>query len=137
MATSGLVKRDGRSHIIIDTFNSDLHVPLRKISIRSIQYVLEALQYEEACSHNSFVIVKRKLCDFTLWMPLPWMPGAVAPYDPLCTPLASVPAETYFTIFIAKCSMENYVPLHVRFTMFKPLCNCCVTLYETRTAFFS
>jgi len=38
-----------------------------------MQYVLVALQYEEAPSHN--ILIK-------FWCPLPWMPGVVAPFAP-------------------------------------------------------
>jgi len=35
-------------HLSIGSLNLDLHVPVRQVSIRSMQFVLVALQYQEA-----------------------------------------------------------------------------------------
>jgi len=41
-----------------------------------MQHVFVTLRYEEASSYNT--LIKYNICDFTLWMPLPWMTVAVA-----------------------------------------------------------
>jgi len=44
-----------------------------------MQHVL-VLQYEEESSYRT--LIKCNFCNFTLWIP-----GTVAPFSPLCTPL--------------------------------------------------
>jgi len=56
-------------HLSLGELNLDLHVPLRHVSIRSTQYVLVALQYEEASSYN--ILIKFSFCISLYRCPLP------------------------------------------------------------------
>jgi len=67
-------------HFFLGSLNIHLHAPLRQVPIRSMQDVLVAFD-----TKNHVIIaflVKSNFCNFTLCMPLPWMPGAVGPFSP-------------------------------------------------------
>jgi len=59
------------------SFNQNLHAPNRQVSIRSIQFVLAALQYEEASRDSAL----------TLWCPCLECQGRRSVCPHLCTPL--------------------------------------------------
>jgi len=53
-------------HLSLGPLNIDLHAPLGQVYIGSMQYVLVALQNEEASSYS--ILLKCNCCTFTLWM---------------------------------------------------------------------
>jgi len=62
-----------------------------------MQHVLVASQYEEASSCS--ILTKCKFCNFTLLVPLPLMPGTVAPFVP---PFCSLHAPVCLASFRAE-----------------------------------
>jgi len=91
-------------HLSLGSLNLNLHAPLRKVSIRSLQHMLLALQYEEASSHNIAI----KYCIIFVIL-LFGCPGVSPRSHLLCTPLAriTIPCMLCFSSANTQHAVQN------------------------------
>jgi len=71
-------------HRSLGSLNVHLHAPFRQVIIRSMQYLLEALEYEEASNYSTST--KWNFCNFLFGCHLPWMPGVTTLFFPSARP---------------------------------------------------